>query len=118
MSNNKYDIYGRIFRLIVEVIKTIKLFPKTEENKVIIGQLLRSVTSMGANAEEADGVSSNKDFLHCFTIVRKEGKETLFWMKLLNEINYSLEEKLTPQIKECSEIISIVSKILINSRNK
>lgn len=118
MSNQKFDIYNRIFRLVVGVIKLTSAFQKTEANKVIIAQLLRSVTSMGANAEEADGVSTNKDFIHCFTIVRKEGKESLFWMKLLKEVNNLNEGILLPQIKECSEIVSIVSKILINSRKK
>lgn len=57
MSNRKYDIYERIFLLAVGVIRITKVVPKSEENKVIISWLLRSVTSMGANAEEADGVS-------------------------------------------------------------
>jgi four helix bundle protein len=78
MSNKQYDIYERIFKFIVMVIKFVKQLPRTEENHVIIKQILRSVTSIGANSQEADGVSSKRDFLHCFTTVRKEAKETLF----------------------------------------
>lgn len=104
--NKKYDIYERITRLV----------PRTEENKVIIAQILRSVTSMGANSEEADGVSTKKDFIHCFTTVRKEGKETGFWLKLLDELNPRLTGQLEILIKECGEIVAIVSKIISNSR--
>lgn len=118
MANQKYDIYDRIFRFVVSVLKIIKLIPRTEENKIIFLQIIRSATSMGANSEEADGSSTSKDFLHCFTIVRKEGKETGYWLKLLLELNPNLKDQLLPLINECSEIVAIVSKIISNSRKR
>lgn len=117
-SQYKYDIYPRIFKFVIEVIKLTRLIPKNEENKVIISQLLRSVTSVGANANEADGVSSKKDFIHCFTVVRKEGKESTYWLLLLSELNLQIKEKIENLIREGNEIVSIVSKIISNSRNK
>jgi four helix bundle protein len=93
-SQYKYNIYPRIFKFVIEVIKLTRLVSKNEENKIIISQSLRSVTSMGANANEADGVSSKKDFIHCFTIVRKESKETLYWLLLISELNSELKVKL------------------------
>lgn len=118
MTNQKYDIYDRIFKFVVSVLKTIKLLPKTEENRIIFLQVVRSNTSMGANSEEADGSSTSKDFIHCFTIVRKEGKETGYWLKLLLELNPILEDKILPLINECNEIVAIVSKIISNSRKR
>ena len=64
MSNNKYDIHERIFNFIVDVINFLNKLPKTSTNLIFIGQITRSVTSMGANDQEADGSSSTKDFLH------------------------------------------------------
>jgi four helix bundle protein len=76
-SNKKsYDIHKRIYDFIVRVIKLVNLLPRNQANQVIIGQILRSVTSMGANDQEADGTLTKKDFTHCYPIVRKEGKET------------------------------------------
>lgn len=118
MTNQKYDIYERIFKFVVSVLKIIKLLPRTEENKIIFLQIIRSSTSMGANSEEADGSSTSKDFLHCFTIVRKEGKETGYWLKLLSELNLNLRDQVAPLIKECSEVVAIVSKIISNSRKR
>ncbi|HTK03485.1 MAG TPA: four helix bundle protein [Alphaproteobacteria bacterium] len=118
MENRKYDIYERIFKFVVSVIKLIKVLPKTEENKVIFLQIIRSDTSMGANSEEADGSSTSKDFIHCFTIVRKEAKETSFWLKLLSELNPEFKLQFEVLIKECHEIVLIVSKIISNSRKK
>ncbi len=118
MANPKYDIYDRIFKFVVAVIKLIRILPKTEENKIIILQIIRSDTSMGANSEEADGSSTKKDFVHCFTVVRKEGKETSFWLKLLSELNPEFHDKFETPIKECGKIVAIISKIISNTNIK
>jgi len=118
MTNKKYDIYDRIFKLVVKIIKLTRLIYKSEENKIIVSQLLRSSTSMGANAQEADGVSSKKDFLHCFTIVRKEAKETIFWLRLISELNPKVSVKVESLLKENEEITAIISKIISNSRSR
>jgi len=118
MTNQKYDIYERIFKFVVSVLKITKLISKTDENKTIFLQVIRSCTSMGANSEEADGSSTSKDFIHCFTIVRKEGKETSYWLKLLLELNPVLKDRILPIVNECHEIVAIVSKIISNSRKR
>lgn len=122
MSNNKfpiekkkYDIHNRIFEFIIDVIELTKLLPKTPQNLMIIGQIMRSVTSMGANDQEADGALSKKDFVHCYTIVRKEGKETLFWLRLIERTSPQLSLKIKPIISEGNEIIAIISTIIKNS---
>ncbi|MBI2029827.1 four helix bundle protein [Candidatus Gottesmanbacteria bacterium] len=117
MPNPKYDIYPRIFNFIVRVINLTKEIPKSEQNSIIISQLLRSVTSMGANSEEADGVSTKKDFIYCFTTVRKEGKETAFWLRLIAETNPQLKNRMLDLIKEVDEIVAIISKVITKSRN-
>jgi four helix bundle protein len=116
LSNKKrFDIHDRIFNFVVDVIKRIRIIPKSFENQTIIDQLIRSSTSMGANDQEADGVSTKKDFIHCYTIVRKEAKETYYWIKLLKALNVSLEKEYIELLKENHEIICIVSAIIKNS---
>ena len=117
MVNSRYEIYDRIFDFVVSVIKQVKYFPNTETNKIIINQLLRSVTSIGANANEADGTSTKKDFIHCFTIVRKESKETIYWLKLLSETN-SKRDFISGLINEGEEIVAVISKIILKTRRK
>lgn len=119
MSNgkNRHDIYERIFNFIVLVLKFIDKLPKTYSNQVIIGQITRSVTSMGANSQEADGTSTRKDFLHCFTIVRKEGKETVYWLRLIEKLNSRSSVEAPSIINEGSEIVAIVSTIIKNTLN-
>jgi len=118
MNNKKYDIHERIFRFIVKVINFTKKLPRNPQNLVILGQILNSVTSMGANDQEADGSLTKKDFVHCFVIVRKEGKETNFWLKLIGATNPQFETEASVLIKEGEEIVAIVSQIITNTRNK
>lgn len=108
----KFDIHDRIFRFVIEVLKLIKYIPQTVENKIIINQLVRSVTSVGANDQEADGVSSRKDFMHCYTIVRKELKETRYWLSILSELDGKLKVKFSNSIRENNELIKIISSII------
>ncbi len=112
----EYDIHERIYRLIVRVIKLVNSLPKTASNSVIIPQLLRCVTSMGANDQEADGTLTKKDFIHCYTMVRKESKETNFWLKLIADTNPSIKPKMGPLIQEGQEIVAIISSIINNTR--
>lgn len=109
--NNKYDIYERIFNFIVEVLESVGKLPRTYSNQVITNQITRSVTSMGANSQEADGASSRKDFLHCLTITRKETKESIFWLRLIQKLNKN-NEKVQNIINEGQEINSIISSII------
>ncbi len=111
----KFDIHDRIFEFVIRVLHLIKALPKTFENRVLLEQLIRSATSMGANDQEADGVSTQKDFIHCYTIVRKEGKETMYWLRLLAELNEKLKPRMIGLLQENTELISIVSSILKNA---
>lgn len=116
MTNKKtYDIHERIFKFIVDVLKFIEILPRNTANLAIINQLTRSVTSMGANDQEADGASSNKEFIHKYGIVKKEGKETNFWLRLIGTINPVKQETAEKLKKEGEEIVAIVSKIISNA---
>ena len=116
MTNRKYDIHDRIFDFIVKVIKFIEPLSKTSVNKIITYQILKSVTSMGANDQEADGAPTKKEFIHRYGIVRKEGKETCFWLRLIGAINTTKRIGAMKLRDEGEEIVAIVSKIISNAK--
>lgn len=117
-SSGNYAIHERMYGFVVRVVKLVNSLPKTESNLVISHQLLRSATSVGANDQEADGCLTRKDFLHCYTIVRKELKETLFWLKLISDTNPKIKNKMELIVKENQELVSIVSAIINKARPK
>lgn len=116
MTFQQRDIHERIYKLVLRVIKVIKEIPKTQENKIIIDQLVRSTTSIGANDCEADGCETKKDFLAKYAIVRKEAKETEFWLRLIADTNPNLGKRMNLLLQEINEIVKIVSKIIGNTR--
>ena len=59
---------------------------------------------------------TKKDFLHVFSIARREAKETKYWLVLLSKLNPKLEAQLLPLINEANELVLILSKIIFNSR--
>lgn len=107
-----YDIHERIFQFVVKVLKFMRKVPKTPENLNSLGQLGRSITSAGANDQEADGASSRRDFINKYAIVRKELKESNFWLRVIGEVNPQLKKAAQELIAEAMELIRIVSTIM------
>lgn len=113
----EYDIHERIYRFIVNVIRAVNKLPKNPSNLVMTSQILRSVTSMGANDQEADGTLTKKDFIHKFTLVRKENKETNFWLRLISDTNnITVKSEVENLLKEGNELVLIISSIINNTR--
>lgn len=115
--NTNKDIHTRIYRFIVNCFKDIvRKIPKTAENLPIINQVSSSLTSMGANDQEADAAGSKKDFIAKYTIVRKETKEIKYWLCFLKDTGIFASGLITSYIDECHEILMIVSKIIENTK--
>ncbi|MBI2034491.1 MAG: four helix bundle protein [Candidatus Levybacteria bacterium] len=114
--SNTHDIHERIYRFVIRVLKLVKQLPKTPENFIIINQITRSATSMGANDREADGATTKKDFIHKYSIVRKEGKETDYWLHIIADTNPSFMPRMDNLINEGVEIIKIVTTIIYNTQ--
>ena len=116
MQNKPQDIHERIYQFVLRVIHLVKSLPKTPENLILINQILRSATSMGANDQEADGTDSRKDFVSKYSIVRKEGKETNYWLRLIADVNPGFKDRMQDLMQECKEIVKIVSTIMLNAK--
>lgn len=87
MTNVKYDLKDRIFRYVIAVLNYLKKLPDTPLNRIIINQCSRSVTSIGANYKEADVAHTRKDFTYKMETVRKETKETSYWLRISRTVN-------------------------------
>ena len=77
------------------------------ENKieaVLINQLLKSGTSVGANVHEAQYAQGTKDFISKFEIALKECNESEYWLELLNETNSISENEFKRMQVACIEL--------------
>ena len=71
---------------------------------VLINQLLRSATSIGANLHEAQYAQSTSDFISKFEIAQKECYETEYWLELLFETGCMTEETYKDIQNDCGTI--------------
>lgn len=92
----------------------------TEEKRehILSKQILRSGTSIGANVEEAIGAQSSKDFISKISISYKEARETLYWLKLLFEVNILSEKQFDSIKNDCEEILKIIGSIQKTAKSK
>ncbi|MBQ7039624.1 MAG: four helix bundle protein [Clostridia bacterium] len=94
----------------------VKLCMKMKENKfggVLINQLLRSGTSIGANVHEANYAASKADFVNKFQIALKECYESDYWLELFKNTSLITVEDFNDMYNKCSKI----RKMLIASIN-
>lgn len=117
MERERIDTYKRIFVFVLETFRASRIIPNTLETITIKKQLLSSASSIGANAQEADGTDSRKDFISKLKIAKKEAKETLYWLCLLRELSPTQQSSMYNQlIQECDQILRILSAIIIKSK--
>lgn len=88
----------------------------TEKKFVLANQLIRSGTSIGANAMEAQNPESKADFIHKIKIAAKEGEETQYWLLICEKSTcYPKPEGLTEKLEVLNKILG---SILTTSKRK
>lgn len=118
LSNKPQDIAERVFIFATRVLRMTTQLPKNSINMVLINQIIRSVTSIGANIEEARGGHTKTDFTYGMNIAKKEARETLYWLKLIVEMNSSFSSRLNLLLQENEEIIKILTTIVKSSKTR
>ncbi len=115
----KYDLEERTYRF----ARNVRLFLKKMKRSLCAiedaKQLVRSSGSIGANYIEANEALSRKDFIHRIRICRKEAKESIYWMRLL-EINLTSDHRQDYEqlLQESRELTSIFGAIMRTSEDR
>ncbi len=82
-----------------------------EANKkfIVSRQLMRSGTSIGANAMEAQNAESKADFIHKMRIAAKEAEETQYWLWLCAySSNYPNCDNLIQKLDELNKVVGAI----------
>ena len=108
----------RLFDFSIAVIKTMRQLPNNPESKVIHYQLTKSVTSAGANYEEAQAASSKLDFRNKIYISLKEIRETNYWLRIINELELLDKTEIQPLLDESVELKMIFGSITVKLDKK
>lgn len=95
----------------VDIVNICTDIRENRKSNVLINQVLRSGTSIGANIHEANYASSRADFINKFQIALKECYETDYWLGLFKDTHMLAEEEYRDLFNKCSKI----RKLLIAS---
>jgi len=105
---DRSDMNKRTMKMALEVIKLTKLFPISQESKVIAYQIIKSSTSTAANYRSAGRGKSLKDFISKLGIAEEECDETIFWLEMILEASLASPEPTQAIKNEASEILAII----------
>jgi four helix bundle protein len=90
------------------IVKLCSALPANWIAQTLGKQLLRCGTSVGANYRAICRAKSNSDFINKLRIVEEECDESLFWMELLVDNNFTKASRLSGLMNEAGEILAIV----------
>ncbi len=113
----RYDLEDRSTEFARRIIRLCKELPKNPMNDRLIGQIVGSAGSIGANYREANDALGKRDFIHRLKIARKESKETMHWLILIEEANEQFKSRMENLHREAQELRNILSAIIKKSDN-
>ena len=112
------NILNKSLKFAARIVKLYQYLSKEKHETVISKQIIRSGTSIGANANEAVYGVSKAEFITKLQISLKETAETEYWLKLLVISGYLTEEEGQSLIDDCLEIKRILVSSLKTAREK
>ncbi len=109
----KYKLKQRAYYLAINTIKYVAILDRKDTSvDVIVRQLIRSSTSIGANIIEAQAASSKKDFANFFRYALKSANESKYWLMLLNDLQKANRVQTTILLTETNEISKMLGASL------
>ena len=93
------------------VIAFAKKIPINDVTRVLISQLVRAGTSVGANYVEADDADSKKDFKFKIGLSRREARESKHWLRMIVAAEPQLRDDAKKLWREAQELNLIFGAI-------
>src|SRR3989338_5528779 len=112
------DLDGRIYTWVLKLLRYLKTVPRSLPNDVIVSQVLRSGTSIGANYIEAQAASSRKDFANFLQYALKSANESKFWLAILRDTKRGDAGEIQALLAELVEIANILGSSVITVKGR
>ena len=117
MTNKEFgqELEKRTKKFAIQVIRLSCKLPSTPEGKVIRNQVTKSGTCVGANYREANRGRSRAEFNSKIKICESESNESIYWLEIIQGLDWISITEINPLIKECNELLALFSTIGKNS---
>jgi four helix bundle protein len=117
-KSSKVEVKYRAFYLSINIIKFLDNLPQKNSIRIISDQLIRCITSVGANLVEAKASSSKKEFLNYFQISLKSANEAKYWLAMLRELLPDKRNEINTYLEELEEISKIIGTSVLTMKGK
>ena len=107
------ELRNRAKELAISIFSICDNMETKKGRGVLINQIIRSSTSIGANIHEANYAESKADFTHKFHVALKECYETEYWVDMLYSTKCIDKETSENLIQQCG----IIRRMLVKSIN-
>ena len=108
MADKPRDLCERTFLFACDIVAfCLALSQRPGAHRQIAGQLLRSGTSVGANAEEAKAAFTRREFAFKNAIVLREARESRFWLRIVAANRLADPEVVAPVLDEANQLVGI-----------
>ncbi len=113
MENKEFSIIleERTKQFAISIIKLSVLLPDSPEGWVLRKQITKSGTSIGANYREANRARSKADFKNKIKISEGEASETIYWLEIIENMNFIDDKVLVNILSESKELLALFTSI-------
>lgn len=121
MKNEEFRklLIKKAYLFSLNIIKFVDILNKKDFSvQIIVKQLLRSATSIGANIIEAQAASSKKDFINFLNHSLKSANECKFWLGLLRDSKKTSKNKVNPLMQKADELAKILGSSISTLKGK
>jgi len=118
MLHQDKDLKNRTKQFTIGIFNFAESLDYSIVKKVVVNQITKSGSSVGANYRSACRGRSDAEFLSKMNIVLEEADETLFWLEIIEEMNWKNNDELQRLLKEANELTAIFVKIIKNTKNR
>ena len=91
----------------LQVLRFVKMLPKTDEARIVKRQLLKAATSVAANYRATCRARSKAEFTAKIGVVLEEADEVAFWLELIEEGGIAEGQLIQDLHREADELLLI-----------
>ena len=92
----------------IDIVNICTDVKEKRKGNILLNQVLRSGTSIGANIHEANYAASKADFINKFQIALKECYESDYWLEIFKETQIITEAEFLEMHDKCSKIRALL----------
>jgi four helix bundle protein len=115
---NAQDIRDRSFAFGCAVARLALSLAPIVGVRVIIDQLLKAGTAVGANLEEAKAGSSRREFVRYVEISLREARESLYWLRICEALELGPLTQVRELRGEADQLVRFLTAIVVSTKRR